>query len=449
MSQEIVVPKIIPNWVNGKEVTTTDKKLFNKINPHNGKVIASVVRSNAIDVCNTIAAAEISQKSWAILSPPRRGEILRDIALGLQTNRDRIARIVALETGKSLKDALGETDGAIALGFFMAGEGQRMYGKTTTSSVENRHVMIVREPIGIAGLIIAANTPIANIAWKVFPALICGNSAVLKASEDTPITAWYFGLIAHQTGLPPGVLNIIQGYGEEAGEPLVRDTRVGVISFTGSTEVGKKLAVLAGERLARLSLELGGKNPLIVCEDADLENAVQWSILSSFSNAGQRCASASRIIIIESLYEKFREMLLAKTKLLRIGPNDTDDYGPVINLDQLLHMINQIENVRLRGGKILTGGYRLMDEDHKNGYYLAPTIIENVDLEDEVTKNELFGPITCLYPAKNFQDAIDIANNSNYGLTASIHTLNINRAMLFSRRVQAGVVVINGGTLRK
>ena len=232
-------------------------------------------------------------------------------------------------------DAYGETNGAIQLGLFFASEGQRLYGRTTTSGITNRYAITVRQPVGVAGLIVPANTPIANIAWKVFPVLICGNSAVLKAAEDTPATAWIFGQIAHQAGIPESVLNIIQGYGEEAGSPLVNHHDVGVISFTGSTKVGRIVQRIAGERFARVSLELGGKNPLVVCDDADLVNAIKWTLLSAFSNAGQRCASGSRIIIFDSIYDQFRDILVKRTKDLKVGSGDEDDFGPVINERQL------------------------------------------------------------------------------------------------------------------
>ena len=210
------------------------------------------------------------------LTPVRRGEILHDVAMALRARREQMAEVVAGETGMSVAQARGETDAAVALGVFMAGEGRRFYGRTTTSATANKYSMTVRQPIGVAGLIIAANTPIANVAWKVFPALVCGNGAVLKAAEDTPATAWLFGEIAKEAGLPPGVLNTVQGIGIEAGAPLVAHSRVDVVSFTGSTAVGRRIAAVAGERLAKISLELGGKNPLIVCDDADLENAAKW-----------------------------------------------------------------------------------------------------------------------------------------------------------------------------
>jgi aldehyde dehydrogenase (NAD+) len=255
-------------------------------------VIYQAARSASVDIDSAVMAAKAAQQRWAAIPPVARGEILLNVAMALKERCDAVAEIVAMETGKSPKDALGETNGAISLGVFMAGEGQRLYGRTTTSGTANKYAMTIRQPVGIAGLIIAANTPVANVAWKVFPALICGNAAILKAAEDAPGTAWLFSKIAHEAGLPAGVLNVVNGFGTEAGAPLVGHPDVGVISFTGSTAVGRRIAVDAGQRLAKVSLELGGKNPLVICDDADLENAVKWVVLSAFSNAGQRCAAA-------------------------------------------------------------------------------------------------------------------------------------------------------------
>jgi aldehyde dehydrogenase (NAD+) len=440
------IPDETLNLIGGAETQAASGETFDKLDPSNGKVLCRVARSRKEDARKAVECAAAAQPAWAALPPPRRGEILRDIAIEMKKRRADIAATVAKETGKSFKDAAGETDGAISLGFFFAGEGQRLYGRTMPSATQNKFAATVRSPIGVAGLIIAANTPIANVAWKAFPALICGNAAVVKAAEDTPVTAWLFGKIAHEAGLPSGTLNIIQGYGEEAGAPIVDDPGVGVISFTGSAEVGRRIAVAAGKRLARVSLELGGKNPLVVCDDADLENAVKWALLSAFSNAGQRCASGSRLIVFDSVYDNFRDMLTEKTKSLKVGSNDDDDLGPVINEKQLNRMLAAIEGARERGAKVLAGGHRLDDSARKSGFFLAPTIIENADPDDEISKVELFGPITCLYRVKDFEDAIAIANNSSYGLTACVHTGSLHRAISFAQRVQAGMVVVNAGT---
>ncbi len=439
-------PETVPNWVDGGERPALSGGFFEKLDPARGRLLCRVARSAEADVKGAVGVAEKRQPSWAELTPVRRGEILHDVAAALEERRLDVAQVVAQETGKSHKLALGETDGAIALGRFMAGEGQRLYGRTTTSGVADRCAMTIRQPVGVAALIVPANTPIANVAWKVFPALICGNTAVLKAAEDAPATAWIFGKIAHEAGLPGGVLNIVQGYGEEAGSPLVKNPGVGVVSFTGSTAVGRRIGAIAGERLARVSLELGGKNPLVVCDDADLENAAQWALLSAFSNAGQRCASASRIIVFESIYPSFRDLLVERAKRLKVGPADDDDFGPVINERQLKAMLGFVERAAQRGATVLTGGHRLAGPGHRDGFYMSPTLIEGIDPGDEISSAELFGPVACLYPARDFEAALALANRSPYGLTACIHTRSLHRALQFTRKAEAGVVVVNAGT---
>jgi alpha-ketoglutaric semialdehyde dehydrogenase len=446
MAVSNLIPSLIPNWINGKEESAGSKKTITKINPANGTVLCEITSSGSEEVQQAVDAAKKAQPAWAGTPPVRRGEILHDLAMGMKKYRSVIAEIVHLETGKSMKDALGETDGAIQCALFFAGEGQRMYGKTCTSGMAHKYAMTIRQPIGVAGLIIAANTPVANVAWKIFPALICGNATILKAAKDTPATSWMIGKIAHETGLPPGLLNIIQGRGEEAGSPIVEHKDIGVISFTGSTEVGRYIAETAGKRLARISLELGGKNPLVVCDDADLENAVKWVILSAFSNAGQRCAAASRVIIFDSVYEKFREMLVKRAEKLTIGTADTDDFGPVINETQLNRILQVIERASRNGAHILTGGKRLSGHGQINGFFMRPTIIENAGNSDEISTTELFGPVVCLYRVKDFEEALTLSNQTQYGLTACIHSRNIHRAIEFTQRVQTGVAVINAGT---
>jgi len=439
-------PAQIPNWIGGTERHALDGELFDKLNPADGRVLCRTARSRSSDVDVAITAAKSAQPNWGNIPPVRRGMILHSVATTLMRERERVARIVALETGKSYASALGETDGAVELGLFYAGEGQRLYGRTTTSGTPDRYAMTVRQPLGVAGLIVAANTPIANVAWKVFPALICGNAVVLKAAEDTPITAWIFTKLAQSAGVPPGVLNVIQGYGEEAGVPLVSHPDVDLLSFTGSTAVGRRIGAVAGERLTKVSLELGGKNPLVVCDDADLDNAATWVLLSAFSNAGQRCAAASRIIIFESIYEKFRAMLVERANKLKVGTADDDDLGPVINERQLRHMIAAVESAKRRGATVLVGGGQLTSPEHERGFYMAPTLIEGVALDDALSTEEIFGPIACLYKATDFGSALAMANDSPYGLTACIHTRSLDRAVEFTQKVQAGVAVVNAGT---
>jgi acyl-CoA reductase-like NAD-dependent aldehyde dehydrogenase len=441
-----VIPDFIPNLIGGASAPALGGEWLDKLNPHDGSRLCRLARSGAEDVSAAVEAATAAQPGWAALTPVRRGETLYEIADALRSRREDMARVVAAETGKGFQAALGETDGAVALARFYAGEGQRLYGRTTTSGVPHKYPVCIRQPCGVAGLIIAANTPIANVAWKVFPALICGNAAVLKAAEDTPATAWFFGGIAAEAGLPPGVLNIVHGLGIEAGAPLAAHRGVAVVSFTGSAAVGRRIAAVVGERLGKVSLELGGKNPLVVCDDADLELAAKWVLLSAFSNAGQRCASGSRIIVFDAVYERFRALLVERARALRVGPDDGDDLGPVINQRQLDNMLAALARAREAGATVLCGGARLTDDAHAGGFYLAPTLVEGAGPADALSVTELFGPIACLYRVPDFAAALALANDSPYGLTACIHTRNFHRAVEFTQRVRAGVAVVNAGT---
>ncbi|HET7647681.1 MAG TPA: aldehyde dehydrogenase family protein [Gaiellaceae bacterium] len=434
--------QLVANVVAGEERPAGSGETLTKLAPATGEPLSLVARSGAEDVADAVAAAAAAQPEWARRSPADRGAILRRVAQLLERDREQVAAVVAAETGKSPRDARGETDGAIEMGYFVAGEGRRLYGRTMPSAVPNRTAQTVRQPLGVAGLIIAANTPIANVAWKVFPALLCGNAAVLKASEDTPATALAFARLAAEAGLPPGVLDVVQGLGPEAGQPLVDDERVAVVSFTGSTAVGRMIAEVAGRRLAKVCLELGGKNPFVVCDDADLERAADAAALSAFSNAGQRCAAGSRIVVFDAVYERFRELLLERARAQRVGPDDGDDFGPVINERQLEAMLAAVERARAAGATVLTGGERLP----RPGFFVAPTLVEGAPADSDIACSELFGPIATLHRVAGFEEAVAAANASSYGLTAAIWTGSVHRAQEFLARVVAGGVQVNGPT---
>jgi acyl-CoA reductase-like NAD-dependent aldehyde dehydrogenase len=434
--------RTVENVIGGEERAASGGGTFEKLAPASGEPISLVARSSAEDVAAAVAAAEEAQPDWADRPVEERGRILRRLAQLLERDRDPVAAVVSAETGKSPKDAKGETDGAIELGYFIAGEGRRFYGRTMPSATPNRSAMTIRQPLGVAGLIIAANTPIANVAWKVFPALLCGNAAVLKASEDTPETANVFARLAAEAGIPDGVLNVVHGFGEEAGQPLVEDPRVAVVSFTGSTAVGRLIARVAGERLAKVCLELGGKNPLVVCDDANLERSAEAAALSAFSNAGQRCAAGSRLIVFDAVYDRFRELLVERAQAQKVGPDDEHDFGPVINERQLEHMLVAVERAKAAGATVVTGGERL----DRPGFYLAPTIVEGAATDSEISCTELFGPITTLHRVEGFEEALAVANASPYGLTAAVWTASIHRGQEFVRRIVAGGVQVNGPT---
>jgi len=436
----------IPNWINGGVAQPSGNTWLDKFNPHNGELLSRVADSNEDDVQNAILAAYEAFPLWAEWTPVKRGQILADLVEGMKRRRDELADCIAVETAKPPADAKGEVGGAILQGEYFAGEGMRLYGRSLTSGMVGKYSHTVRQPHGVAGLIVPANTPIANIAWKVFPALICGNTVVLKAAEDAPHIALLIGQLAKEAGLPDGVLNVVQGSGQRAGAALVTDCRTAVISFTGSTEVGRWIAETAGKRLARVSLELGGKNPFVVCDDADLEQAVHWASLSTFSNAGQRCAASSRIFVFRRVYEEFRNRFITKAKSLKLGVNAGCDLGPVISLRQQQSILRAIENAKAEGGVILCGGGSPSEAVLAKGYYILPTVLEGLKPKAEMSCREIFGPVATLHSVENLNEALNLANESNYGLTAAIHTRSVDRAMWFAQRVRAGVVNINLGT---
>jgi len=418
----------IRNLIDGRRAEAAGGGRFEKLRPADGSVLCTAPRSDEPDVAAAVAAARSAQREWGARTPVERGEIVRELAFALRTRRDEAAAIVAEETGKALELALGEADAAVEMGFFVAGEGRRLYGRTTTSAMPNRTVLVTRRPVGVAGLIVSFNTPLPNYAWKVFPAVFCGNSAVLKPSEHTPASAAFFGELCQEL-LPPGVLNVVHGLGAEAGPPLVESPDVDLVSFTGSAETGRMIAERAGARLAKVVLELGGKNALVVCDDADLDRAVEWSLASSFSNAGQRCAAASRIVVFDSVYDEFRERFLAGAR--------SYETGPVISEESLERILRALE-----GAKVVAGGNRL----DRPGWWLAPTVVEDVASGASLSQTELFGPVALLYRVRGLEEAIALVNDSPYGLTSAIHTASLHRAMRFADEVEAGVVVVNGGT---
>lgn len=436
----------IPNWINGQESQPEGDAWLDKFNPHNGELLCQTADSSAVDMQLAIAAAQEAFSVWSELTPVRRGQILADIVATMKLRSDELAGCAALETGKPPQDAKAEVSGAILQAEYFAGEGMRLYGRSLTSGMPGKYSHTVRQPRGVAGLIVPANTPIANIAWKTFPALVCGNTVVLKAAEDAPRIALLFAQITKEAGLPDGVFNVVQGRGQPAGAALVADERIAVISFTGSTAVGRWIAEVAGRRIARFSLELGGKNPLVVCDDADLDQAVHWALLSAFSNAGQRCAAGSRIIVFKHIYNDFRDKFVAKANSLKLGVNAGCDLGPVMNKRQQQTILAAIENAKAEGGRVLCGGSAPSDSTLARGYYILPTLIEGLDTGAELSRKEIFGPVATLHVVKDAAEALKLANATEYGLTAAIHTRSVDRAMWFAQRVKAGVANVNMGT---
>jgi aldehyde dehydrogenase (NAD+) len=423
------------NFIDGESRPAESGEWLEKLRPADGSPLCRVVRSGAADVDRAVKAARAAQEGWAERTAVERGDLVREIALALRERRDELAAVVVEETGKAEALALGEADAAIELGMFIAGEGRRYYGRTTTASMSHRRVMAVRQPVGVAGLLISFNTPLPNVAWKVFPAIFCGNGAVLKPSEETPLSAHLFATVCHEVGLPAGVLNVVQGLGSEAGAALVEHPQVDLVSFTGSAATGRWIAETAGRRLAKICLEMGGKNAFVVCDDADLDNAVSWAVQSSFSNAGQRCAAASRIVVFDAVFEEFRGRFVAAAE-------EFADTGPVISEASLERILEALVRARETGATQLCGGDRL----DRDGWWLAPTVVEGLATDAELSCTELFGPVTILYRVQDLAEAIRVVNDSPYGLTSAIHTASLHRAMWFAEKAESGVVVVNGGT---
>jgi aldehyde dehydrogenase (NAD+) len=376
---------------------------------------------------------------------PKRGAILGRAAQLLREREQEFGEIVQAETGKPWKNAVAEVGSSADLAIFMEGEGSRLYGKTMPSPIPHRTVQTLRSPIGICAGIMPFNSPLAGIAWKAFPALLCGNAIVAKSHELTPYTAVAFGRLLKDAGLPVGVYSAVQGFGPDAGAPLVLDHRVGVVSFTGSSATGKLIQkmVSAREVLAKVCLELGGKNPFVVCDDADLELAVELAVASAFIDAGQRCASGSRIIVFDRVYDAFRQAFLARVAKVKVGSGPDDECGPVISQANLDRLLAEVKGAVDRGASLIAGGAAA---GSGGGYYMQPTVLENVPHTDAVSQNELFGPVTCLYRVSGFDEAIRLANGTHYGLTGAIHTASLHRAQEFIARYQGGLVSINGAT---
>ena len=439
-------PQHVPHWITDREVDASSGAAFEKRSPIDDRVIATVARGTANDVACAIDAASQAANAWGRLPAPRRGDVLGRAAALLRARERELAEIIQAETGKPWKNAAAEVASSADLATFMESEGSRFYGRTMTSPVPNRTVRTLRTPIGVCAAIMPFNSPLAGIAWKVFPALVCGNAVIAKSHEQTPYTAVAFGRLLQDAGLPVGVYGAVQGLGPEVGAALVQDDRVGLVSFTGSARTGKTIQqnVSARPVLAKVCLELGGKNPLVVCDDADVMLAAEHAVASAFIDAGQRCAAGSRIIVFDKVYDAFRKAMLARTAAVKVGSGPQDDCGPVISRASLDRLTGVVERAVARGARVLTGGRRV--EALAPGYYMEPTILEGVSPDDELSQEEQFGPVACLYRVADFDEAVRLANGTTFGLTGAIHTLNSNRIEQFISCYRAGLVSINGPT---
>ena len=417
---------------------------FESVNPSTGEVIDSFPRSTAADVDRAVAAARAAWEDWRLVPAPERGNILFRFAQLLEREKPALADLMTREMGKVKAEAGGDIQEAIDMSYYMGGEGRRLFGQTTPSELRDKFMMSVRMPVGVVGAITPWNFPIAIPAWKLCPALVCGNTVVLKPAEDTPLLAQRFVDLLGEAGVPEGVVNVVHGFGEEAGDALVRHPDVPVITFTGSRETGVLVTKAAADNLKHVHLELGGKNAIVVMDDADLDLAVDGIVWSAFGTAGQRCTAASRVIVHEVVYGELQSKLVARAERMRIGPpwEDDTDVGPVINETAVEKIHHYTEIGKDEGAKLLTGGERVDGQ----GFYYRPTVFADVDPQMRIAQEEIFGPTTSLIPVGSFDDAVAAANGVEYGLSSSIYTRDVNRAFRAMRDLEAGITYVNAGT---
>ncbi len=443
-------PIVYKNLIGGEWVASCTGQTFESTNPADtGEVVGIFQRSGSDDVDAAVQAAKQAYEPWRLTPAPKRGEILFKAAELLRQRKEQYARDMTREMGKVISEARGDVQEAIDMLYFMAGEGRRLYGQTTPSEMHDKFQMSVRVPLGVCGLITPWNFPMAIPSWKILPAIILGNTVVIKPAEDAPLSTFNFVQSLQDAGLPPGVVNIVTGYGPDAGEPLVRHPDVKVVSFTGSTAVGHHITKVAAETLKHVSLEMGGKNGIIVMDDADLDLVVEGVVWGAFGTTGQRCTASSRLIAQRSIADELARRLAAKAEAITIG-NGLDErvtMGPSINADQYQIVCDYVAIGKQEGATVVTGGERLTDGPYANGYFHQPTIFGNVRPSMCIAQEEIFGPVTAIIPVDGLDEAVAVANGVKYGLSSSIYTRDVNQAFRAMRDLDTGIVYVNAPTI--
>jgi acyl-CoA reductase-like NAD-dependent aldehyde dehydrogenase len=440
--------KAFQNSIGGDWVDAESGETFESVSPATGEVLGTFPRSDAADVQRAVAAAKAAFEEWRLVPAPKRGEILFRFAQILEREKPALTDLMTREMGKVKAEAGGDVQEAIDMTYYMAGEGRRLWGQTTPSELRDKFNMSVRASVGVVGAITPWNFPIAIPSWKLAPAVVCGNTVVLKPAEDTPLLADRFVELFDEAGLPAGVLNIVHGYGESAGDALVRHPDVPVITFTGSRETGVAVTKAAADFLKHVHLELGGKNAIIVLDDADLDLAVEGIVWSAFGTSGQRCTAASRVIVHEQVYDALQSRLVVAAERLRLGPGweDDSDVGPVINRAAIEKIHSYTKIGEDEGARLLTGGEIATDGDLAKGFFYRPTVFGDVDAQMRIAQEEIFGPTTALIKVADFDDAIRVANGIKFGLSSAIFTRDVNKAFRAMRDLQTGITYINAGT---
>ncbi len=443
--------KTFHNYVNGEWKPSASRETFENLNPADTRdIIGRFPLSTAEDVGHAVASARAAAEKWRRTPAPRRAEILFRLGELLMRRKSEYAQSMTREMGKVLKETGGDVQEAIDCTFYTAGEGRRLHGFTTPAEMPDKFAMCVRQPVGLCGLITPWNFPMAIPSWKLIPALVCGNTVVIKPAEDTPLSCLNLVKACEEAGVPPGVVNLVSGYGQMAGAALTNHSAVRLISFTGSTETGRVVASTCAERNAICSLEMGGKNVIIVMDDADLDLAVDGAVWGAFGTAGQRCTASSRIVVHKKVYRQFASKLIERAEALRIGDGlvARTDMGPVINADAVHKILGYIEiGQREDGAKLATGGKRLTKGDLAHGYFIEPTVFTNVEPEMRIAQEEIFGPVTAVIPADSLEHAVEIANGVRYGLSAAIYTSDVNSAFHAMNDMYTGIFYVNSSTI--
>ncbi len=435
-------------YINGEWVDSSGEELFDVVNPANGQILARFPGGTREDVGRALEAAKRMFPGWKATPPARRGEVLLRAAQILRDDKDGLGKLLARENGKVISEARGEVQEAIDFFEYIAGEGRRLLGETVATELPDKFAMTVRLPVGIAGLITPWNFPIAIPSWKIGAALVSGCTIVFKPATGTPILGARLVSALAEAGLPPGVLNMVTGRGSVVGDEIVNSPLVSVVSFTGGVDTGKEVYTCGARRLANVGLELGGKNPTILLEDADQELAMEGVLFAAFGTAGQRCTACSRLIIHKKIYDEFLEDLIEETEGLKVGdPLDPSvDVGPVKGKEQEEKILGYIDIGKEEGAKLRCGGHKLTGDGYDLGTFIRPTIFEGKP-EMRIAKEEIFGPVLTVLEAKNYQEAVRIANDVQYGLSSSIYTRDVNMAFRAIQDLEAGITYINAPTI--
>jgi aldehyde dehydrogenase (NAD+) len=438
------------NFIDGAWVPSVSGAVFENRNPANTDDLVGVFqKSTAADVARALDAARTAYERWRLVPAPKRAELLFRAAQLLADRKEALARDMTREMGKVLDETRGDVQEAIDMTFFMAGEGRRQYGQTVPSELRDKFAMSVRQPVGVSAIITPWNFPMAIPSWKIIPALVCGNTVVFKPATLTPLSALNFVRILEEAGIPPGVVNLVTGGGADVGNALLVSDAVRVVSFTGSTEVGRTVSSQAAPSFKKVHLEMGGKNVIMVMDDANLELAVEGCLWGGFGTTGQRCTAASRVVVHEKVYRPFLDRFVARARALRVGDglDPKTQMGPSVSQAQLDTVMQYVEIGRNEGAALACGGRPLTGGAHAKGYFHEPTIFADVSASMRIAQEEIFGPVVSVMPCKSFDEAVAIGNGVQYGLSASIYTQDINRAFAAMRDMYTGIFYINAPTI--